>query len=430
MAEAAPIGDAAGRGRPPTPFSTAIICKSLSSFVSSLPVLLLVSFLILLVRSALLAGTLRLSSLPDTDPLLRSLLSRLSPPASSSSSSSSSTPRFLHLSPAIPLADDFFPSSPLLRRQSFPNSSFSEPIPIFLSPDYRALARAPRLRPRADPHSRILFYLPSSEVSSHDGEDQGTRSFSFGKDGLEVAYLLSLLSSAHAIAILFFMFCYSAALGVVWYAVAWFVLSRPTISLTQAIPFGVKLGIRRLVGFVFLKWAIRDTLVQLLCVCFFANIEDQRNLFKLFIKVKLMPFSLTVLSGNEVPALPGFLLIWGVVDFFLAMAFVLVPGIMAMDDNIRRRGQEVVKEGVFLVTLVPWQSFWIKCLEMVLCGRLGRLVLSTFSGRRFAMWVQAILEVYFMALWFILYLEARRKDSELGGRRFGREELERCIDKI
>ncbi|KAG0473333.1 hypothetical protein HPP92_015190 [Vanilla planifolia] len=121
----------------------------------------------------------------------------------------------------------------------------------------------------------------------------------------------------------------------------------------------------------------------------------------------------------------------GVVDFFfLAMAFVLVPGIMAMDDNIRRRGQEVVKEGIFLVTLVPWQSFWIKCLEMVLCGRLGRLVLSTFSGRRFAMWVQAILEVYFMALWFILYLEARQKDSELGGRRFGREELERCIDKI
>lgn len=206
-------------------------------------------------------------------------------------------------------------------------------------------------------------------------------------------------------------------------------VSRPIPSLTHALWYGARLGVRRLIGFVFLKWAIRDALVQLLCIWFFANVEDQNKLFKLFIKVKLMPFSLTVLSGNEDAELPGFLFVWGLLDFAVSMFLVLVPWIVVVDD-IRRTGQEVVKEGVFLVTLVTRQSMWIKCLQMALSGRLGRLLFSAFAGRRYAMWAQAMLEVYFMVVWLVIYLEARRKDCELGGRRFGREELERCVDRL
>ncbi|KAL0907376.1 hypothetical protein M5K25_021782 [Dendrobium thyrsiflorum] len=425
-------GPAAG-GRSSSSSSIAVLRQSMSSFFSSLPVLLLVSLLLFSLRSALLAGTLRLSSLPDTDPLLRSLLSRLSPPSSSSSSptsSSSKTPRLFHLSPAVPLADDFFSSSPSLSRRSSPNSSFSSPIYIFLSLNSSAVARV-GIRPKytPDPPSRILFSLSDSENASQEEADRAAKGFSLGKDGLQLVHLLSLLSSAHAVAILGFILCYATAFGVVFYCVACNMLSRPVPSLTQALRYGARLGVRRLVGFVFLKWAIRDALVQLLCIWFFANVEDQNKLFKLFIKVKLMPFSLTVLSGNEDTELPGFLFVWGLLDLVVSMFLVLVPWIVVVDD-IRRTGQEVVKEGVFLVTLVTRQSMWMKCLEIALSGRLGRLLLSAFAGRRFAMWAQAMLEVYFMVVWLVVYLEARRKDCELGGRRFGREELERCIDRL
>ncbi|CAL9135799.1 unnamed protein product, partial [Musa acuminata var. zebrina] len=66
---------------------------SLSSLLSA-PALIHTALLLLFFHSALLAGSLRLSSLPDGDPDVRSLLHRLSslPPSSSSSSFSSSPP--------------------------------------------------------------------------------------------------------------------------------------------------------------------------------------------------------------------------------------------------------------------------------------------------------------------------------------------------
>ncbi|PKA65089.1 hypothetical protein AXF42_Ash013210 [Apostasia shenzhenica] len=419
--------------RAPSSSSASLLRKSFTSFFSSLPALLLASLLLFTLRSALVAGTLRLSLLPDTDPLLRSLLARFSPHSSSSSStspSSSPTPRFLHLTPTVPLPDDFFPSSPSLPR--FPsNSSFPSPITLSLSPESSTGARISfRPRPPVEPPSRIFFSLPDSEVPSHENPDRATKGFSLGRYGIELVYLLSLLSSAHTVAILGFIVCYAAVLGVVFYSVAWSLLSRPIIPLTDALLSGVRLGVRRLAGFVFLKWAIRDALVQLLCIWFFANMEDQNKLFKLFIKVKLMPFSVTMLSGNEDPELPGFLFAWELLDILVSMLLFFVPWVVAVDWNVGRRGQEVLKEGVFLATLVPGPVVWIRCLEMVVGGRLGLLLLSAFGGRRFAMWAQAMAEVYFMVLWLILYVEARRKDCELGGRRFGREELEKCIERL
>lgn len=202
------------------------------------------------------------------------------------------------------------------------------------------------------------------------------------------------------------------------------------ISLTHVLRSGARIGVRRLVGFVFLKWAIRDAIVQLLCIWFFANVDDQSKLFKLFIKAKLIPFSLTVISGNDDPQLHGFLFMWGLVDSVVSIFLVLVPWVVVVDGNVGMRGQEVLKEGVFLVALLPGQSMWIKCLETAVGGRLGWLVLAVFGGRRFAMWAQAVLEVYFMVVWLALYLEARKKDYEIGGRRFGREELVRCFDRL
>ncbi|THU43884.1 hypothetical protein C4D60_Mb02t01540 [Musa balbisiana] len=68
-------------------------CFSLPSLLSA-PALILTALLLLFFHSALLAGNLRLSSLPDRDPDVRSLLHRLSslPPSSSFSSSPPSPP--------------------------------------------------------------------------------------------------------------------------------------------------------------------------------------------------------------------------------------------------------------------------------------------------------------------------------------------------
>ncbi|KAK8955934.1 hypothetical protein KSP40_PGU015569 [Platanthera guangdongensis] len=409
-------------GRPPLPPTStkSILRKSLSIFLSSLPVLLLVSLLLLCLRSALLAGTLRLSSLPDTDPLLRSLLSSLS---ATSSSTPSSSPRFLRQSSAIPISDDFFSSPPSLARRSLPNSSFPSPIPLFLSHNSIPVDRA-RVLP-ADPTSRILFSLPDTENGN-----RAAKGFSFANNGFELVYILSILSSAHAIALLGFILCYAIALGVVFHCVARSLLSRPMISLTHDLRSGARIGVRHLAGFVFLKWAIRDAMVQFICIWFFANVDDQSKLFKLFIKVKLIPFSLTVMSANDDPQLHGLLFIWGLMDFVMSIFLALVPWVVVVDGNVRRRGQEVFREGVFLVTLQPGQSIRIMCLGMAVGGRLGWLLLSALGGRWFAMWALAVVEVYFMVVWLVLYLEARSKDSEFGGRRFGREDLGRCFDRL
>lgn len=171
-------------------------------------------------------------------------------------------------------------------------------------------------------------------------------------------------------------------------------------------------------------------MVQFICIWFFAKVDDQNKLFKLFIKVKLIPFSLTAISANDDPQLHGFIFIWGLIDFVMSIFLVLVPWVVVVDGNVRRRGQELFREGVFLVTLLPGQSIGIMCLSMAVGGRLGWLLLSALGGRWFAMWAMAVVEVYFMVVWLVLYVEARWKDSEFGGRRFSREDLGRCLDML
>lgn len=186
---------------------------------------------------------------------------------------------------------------------------------------------------------------------------------------------------------------------------------------------------RRIVGFLIFRWAVRDAVVQILWIFFFDHVEDPVGLFRLFVKVKVMPFSFSVLEGDEGGEMFGFLVVWGALDFAVSVFLVFVPWVHVVDD-VERAGKEVVREGFFLVLLVNARCVLMKCAEVVLSGGLGRMFFAAVCGRRFAMWVQAVLEVYFMVVSLVLYLEARRRDFELGGRRFEREELERCIDRL
>lgn len=176
--------------------------------------------------------------------------------------------------------------------------------------------------------------------------------------------------------------------------------------------------------------------MQFLCICFFSEIQDQVKLFKLFVRVKLMPFSLTApfpLGPWFAPLeadLSGFVYAWAVVDMVSAVVLAVNPFVVIMDHNVRRRGPDAMKEGFYLSSLMLSQAIWIKLMETLVCGRAARAALMMIGGRMFAMAVQSVGEVYFMVAWLVFYFAARSKDGELEGRRFGRRDLEDCINGL
>ncbi|THU43885.1 hypothetical protein C4D60_Mb02t01550 [Musa balbisiana] len=87
-----------------------------------------------------------------------------------------------------------------------------------------------------------------------------------------------------------FILAYTSAFGVVFFSTVDFHLRKP-VSVTETIYSGARLGMRRLTQFVF--WRPRGTIVRFSCIWFFADVRDQNVLFMLFVKVKLMPFSLS-----------------------------------------------------------------------------------------------------------------------------------------
>ncbi|XP_020094059.1 uncharacterized protein LOC109714063 [Ananas comosus] len=420
-----------------------------------------------LFRSALLAGTLILSSVPDATHR-RSLLSRLSPPPPPLRTPGlpllphlrRRSPPFLHLSRARN------PRRRLLLRSDLaappPATAAASPPPTRLRPtppssSSRPRPRLPKPYPVASPsHSSPYFFSypspdPSSSSSSSaaaaqiDGDDRHDRNLNLRalargldldrRDAVAILYLIALLSSAHALAILGYVLTYASALGVVFLAVSNSYLRRP-VPAANTFFSGARLGIQRLTAFVFLRWAARDALVQLLCFWFFADVPDQTDLFKLFVRAKLMPFSLT--SGIGWPsslgphnsALSGFSFVWALLDSMVSVIFTVVPWVVVMDRNPRRPGRDAVKEGCFLVSLMPSQAILIKWSETLICGSLGRAVMVILAGKLFGGFLQSLAEVYFMVVWLVFYFAVRCKDAELEGRRFGPEDLEDCINAL
>ncbi|WOL04277.1 hypothetical protein Cni_G12998 [Canna indica] len=420
-----------------------VLRHSLSSFLSSaaLPALFLAAFLLFSFHSTLLVATLRLSALADRDPALHSLLRRLSSPSS--------------IPPAVPATRHRARSAPL--RLTGAGDFFSDPDPVSASSLHRPiniswfrfLDAAEGLLPRSPKNSKIrvpfspsiapfLFSFPDAEGGGDDGDRAvGPRNSGWELDldrgdAMVMFYLLVLLSATHSLAILAFIVAYTSALGMVFYTVIAFHLQRP-VSVVDTVYSGVRLGIQRLPGFVFLRWAARDMVIQFLSFWFFADVQDQAQLFKLFVKVKLMPFLLSPLnpwSDLDDEVLSGFFFVWALLDTVVSVVFAIMPWVVIMDHNLRRGGLDVVKEGFYLIMLMPVQAIWIKFLEMMICGNLGRLAAVMVGGRLFAGLFHAAAEVYFMAVWLTFYFVARGKDGELMGRRFGQRDMEDCFNEL
>lgn len=414
-----------------------LLRRSFLSFLSpsSLPSLLLASLLLLSFRSALLFATLRLSSLADTDPSLRHLLSRLtppSPPPSSSPRHRASRPPFIHLSRISALDDDnsFFSS----RRSSLPSNS-SYPFSHSTSNFYKITV--------PPSHSSPFFFSLPSEIDTQSKKRESRtgdlRSIAQSldlsrKDLALIVYILGLLSSAHAITILSFITVYSCALGVVFYSItSSYYLRKPSAPLMSFFS-GASLGTRRLVGLMFLRWAVKDAISQFLSLWFFADIQDQVQLFKLFVTSKLLPFSPLSLVNPVGPqnsaSLSNFFLAWAMIDSLVSVIFTVVPWVVIMEKNVRRPGQNSVKEGCFLVSLMPSEAMFIKWCETLLCGSVGRSLMVRFCGRFFGGLFYSLAEVYFMVVWFNYYILARCTGAEMEGKSFGLQDLEESLNEV
>ncbi|KAK7337078.1 hypothetical protein VNO77_17637 [Canavalia gladiata] len=452
-----------------------ILREATSSFSSNLITFTFLSLLILSFRTVVENGTSHVTSFIDRDPSLRALLSRLDLAGNANNHhhrhdhpSSAALRRrrpFLHLTRVGTLDDDFFSGDDDDGRALF-GSNPKAPVngsllafgPFTSHSGFSDLVADDGVRVSEVVHSGTTFKVEGLSLSSSledDEEDEieeegknkenadlgnGQEMMEKGVDlelfvkGLEVGrrdaaalfFLVSFLSAAYGWVILVFLVTYSWVLGVVFVSVVNDLVGRFS-SVTGAFWDGSRLGLRRLSGFILMRWAVRDALTQLLGLWYFGEIEDQYSFFKLFVRLKLMPFSVMSpwVRGFE-KEISGFLFTWFLVDTFVAFIFSIDAWVAIVDS--RKSGREIVKEGCYLISTMLNQAIQVKCLEAILCGSFVRWGLGRVVGRSVAKMFQSTMEVYFMVTWLLFYFATRCRDANLQGRRFGQRELEGLID--
>ncbi|CAL0310468.1 unnamed protein product [Lupinus luteus] len=462
-----------------------LLREASSSFSSNLFTFLFLSLLILSFRTLVENGTYQVTTFIDRDPSLKALLSRidLAGAANNHRRSDLSVHRrrrpFLHLTRVGTLDDDFFSGDEddvrsLFGSNSKPpvNGSFVAFGPFNHESGFSDHVIDDGIRVSEIVRSGITFKENKAlsldeededKEKNNDNEEKGNIDGDFDKNreekegngdsengqremgkgvdfqflvkGIEMGrrdaaalfFLVSFLSAAYGWVILVFLVTYSWVLGIVFVAVVNDLVGRFS-SITGSVWDGSRLGLKRLSGFILMKWAVRDALTQLIGLWYFGEIEDQYSFFKLFVRLKLMPFSVMSpwVRGFE-KEISGFLFTWALVDTFVAFIFSVDAWVAVVDS--RRSGREIVKEGCYLISTMFNQAFQIKCLEGVVCGSLMRWILGRVCGRSFAKMFQSTMEVYFMVVWLMFYFAARYRDANLQGRRFGLRELEGMIEE-
>ncbi|GFP83178.1 hypothetical protein PHJA_000461200 [Phtheirospermum japonicum] len=370
-------------------------------------------------------------------------------------------PRLLHLSASETLDDDFFsgasdfdrslfhpsprkplPNATLLTLSDFnPNYGFSDSIadngisfPGIVKPGIFSFN--PSFQKNATVSDEEEEEEEIKSVQSGLKEDNGNAvvDFDFLIKGLELGnqdatslfFLAGVLSAAYAYAVFAFIVTYTWASGVIFLKLVDHFLGNYR-SLFRTLWDGSNIGIRRLSGFILMKWAVRDALSQLMGIYFFGEIEDQYVFFKVFLRVKFLPFANLApwVKGHEWES-SGFIVIWFLSDLLVGLMFAVDSWVVIVDS--RRGGREIVKEGYRLLMALFWPAFEIRWLEVIICGSLGRWMLKRVFGEVLTMIFQSLVEIYFMVAWLVFYFAARQKDDANVGRTFGRRELEGLLD--
>ncbi|KAL4323752.1 hypothetical protein GQ457_11G007810 [Hibiscus cannabinus] len=428
--------------------STSQILKQTAVHFTAHPfTFLFLAFLLFSFRSLVESGSLLLTSFIDRDPAFKSLLSRLDqhpphPHARVHPARRHTRRPFLHLTRVGTLDDDFFSSDDDHPDRSLFGSFLNRPVngtPVILSNFDPKLGFSHFVADNGIVLPEIVRYgikfkTTTFEYEKNEGEQQEEKiaDFQFVYKGLgrqdaeTLFFLVSLLSFSYGWVILGFATIYSMVLGVLFVTIVNDLIGRFD-SFFGAFWDGSKAGLKRLTGLVLMKWAVRDAVTQLLGLWYFGEIEDRYSFFKLFVRLKLMPFSVMSpwIRGFE-KEISGFLFTWFLVDTLVSFAFSLAAWVAIVDS--RRTGREIIREGCYLMARLLSQAIQIKCYEAILGGSFTTWVLTSIGGELFATVVQATLEVYFMVVWLIFYFVVRCREANAEGRRYGRRELEVLMD--
>ncbi|XP_059305832.1 uncharacterized protein LOC132057309 [Lycium ferocissimum] len=432
--------------------TTSILKQSTTTFLSNTLLFFFLSTLILTFHSNLQNGTHYITSLIDHNPSLKSLLSHInlnsnSPDPKSLNSGRNQQNRrpFLHLSRVGTLDDDFFSSDSDFEKSLFYPS-------IKQNPNFTYLVLDPNLGFSGQENKIIdngVFWnkvvrngfisfkekTTNNNNSENENENEkGVVDLQFLIKGIEnndatsLLFLVSLLSGAYAYVVLAFLVTYTWVHGIVFLQVLDNVLGNYR-SVFRTAWEGSNLGLRRLSGFVLMRWAVRDALAQLLGIWVFGEIEDQYAFFKVFVRMKLMPFSDVApwVKGYEKESF-CFVVSWFLVELVVGFIFAVDSWVSIVDS--RKSGREVVKEGCHLLGIMVYPAIGIKCWEVLICGWCTRWLLGRLFGEVFALAFQSVMEVYFMVAWLTFYLAARYNDASSVGRTFGRRELEGFLEGV
>ncbi|KAJ7972384.1 Transmembrane protein, partial [Quillaja saponaria] len=388
--------------------------EATSSFSSNLLTFLFLSLLIFSFRTVVENGTRHVTSFIDRDPSLKALLSRLDlagkgnvngdgdhhPLRSPDDPSQAAIRRqrrrpFLHLTRVGTLDDDFFSGDDDDDRSLFGfnrkapiNGSFIVFGEFNFKSGFSDLVVDNGIRVSEVVRSGMTFkaegltFSDDKDKESEDEQEQENKTIGLAKDqqvernvdlqlfvkGLELGrrdatalfFLVSFLSAAYVWVILVFLVTYSWVLGIVFITVVNDLLGRFS-SFVGVIWDGSRLGLKRLSGFILMRWAVRDALTQLLGLWYFGEVEDQYSFFKLFVRLKLMPFSIMSpwIRGFE-KEISGFLFTWFLIDTVVAFIFSIDAWVAIVDS--RRSGREIVKEGCYLISYNVQPSYANKML--------------------------------------------------------------------
>ncbi|KAI7751346.1 hypothetical protein M8C21_023443 [Ambrosia artemisiifolia] len=424
-----------------------------------LPTLLTLSILFLCLRTNLENLTTYLTTHIDTDPSIQSLLS--SPPTLPIPTTTHHRHHhhrrrrpFLQLTRVGTLDDDFFSGDEDLDQRFFgnvivnninhtqivldsfhPNLGFSRFVSdngIRVSEIVRSSAKMSfRLVNNVTVVNNTNNSNDNGSVSSVTVEGKSGLQLLFDGVGLEhdemntLLWLIGVLSGCYGVMIVAYVFTHVWVHGVVFVVVVNEFLGRDCL-LWEAFEKGAILGAKRLSGFVIMRWVIRDAWTQLLGVLFFGEIEDQYSLFKIFVRLKFMPFSMVTpwVKGFE-KEIYFFMLSWFLLDMVMSFVFALDPWVAMVDSRLT--GKQVFKEGCRLLSIMISPAINLKCFEGIVCGSFGRHVLTYFFGQLLASMIQSFMEVYFMVAWMIHYLVVKSIDARSNGTPFGRSELETML---
>ncbi|XP_024983753.1 uncharacterized protein LOC112519739 isoform X2 [Cynara cardunculus var. scolymus] len=377
-------------------------------------IFILLSFLILSLRSNVETATHSLTSFIDHDPSIKSLLCRLhissNPPSPPGITNRYRRRPFLQLTRVGTLDDDFFSGDeeldhrffgtlprPQLNATSLIVDSFdprlgfsnfisdngirvSETVRSMVKVSFKAVEAIEKEEKMETGDSNDYAVIKENESESNDDLQLFLKRFELEHHEMTaLLFLLGVLSASYGFAILGFVVTYAWVLGIIFVVVVNDLL-KSYKSFFRTMWDGSNIGLKRLSGFILMRWAVRDALTQLLGVWFFGEIEDQYLFFKIFVRLKLMPFSIASpwVKGLE-REIYGFLLSWFLLDTLVSFVFA-VDAWIAMVDT-RKSVREVVKEGCHLLSIMLHPAINLKCLEGIVCGSFARWLLSRFFGR-------------------------------------------------